>query len=95
MFRQKEYSPSEVKRTLAPSEVEQWEASAPSELVVRVLMVGEVADEETTGWEEEVAMEALVATWQGEAIGEEVNWCRRHSHSQDTIFLLIADSRLY
>ena len=48
MFRQKEYSPSEVKRTLAPSEVEQWEASAPSELVVWGLMVGEVDDEETT-----------------------------------------------
>ena len=84
MCQTKEYSPSEVKSTPAPSEVEQWEASAPSELVVRGLMVGEVVDEETTVWEEEVAMEALVATWQGEAIGEEVNWCRRHSHSQDT-----------
>ena len=47
-------------------------------------MVGVVVAEETTGLVEEVAMEALVATLQVEAMVEEVNWCGRHSHLQDT-----------
>ena len=55
-------------------------ASVPLELVVQVLMVGAVVGERIMEWVEEVAMEALG----GEAMVEEVNWCRRHSHSQDT-----------
>ena len=51
---QEEDSPSEVKRAVPPSEVEQVKkASTPSELVERVLMVGVVVVEETTELEEE------------------------------------------
>ena len=45
-------------------------------------MVGEVVDEETTELEEEAAMRAWVASLLGEAMVEEVKWCRRHL--QDT-----------
>ena len=60
------------------------EALAPSELVERVRMVGEMVAEETMGLVEEGAMEALVVALLGEAMVEDVNWCRRHSHLQDT-----------
>ena len=60
------------------------EALAPSELVERVRMVGEMVAAETMGLVEEGAMEALVAVLLGKAMVEGVNWCRRHSHLQDT-----------
>ena len=60
------------------------EAAELLELVVRGLLVGVVVAEETMGLVEEGAMEALVASLWGEAMVEGVNWCRRHSHLQDT-----------
>ena len=73
------------KRAVPPSEVEQVKkASTPSELVERVLMVGVVVVEETTELEEEAAIKAWAVSLLGEAMVEEVNWCRRHSHLQNT-----------
>ena len=84
-FQNEVISPSEVKISAPPSEVEQVrEAVEPLELVGREVLLGEVVVAETMELEAAAAMVAWVVLLLGEAMVEEANWCRRHSHSQDT-----------